>query len=378
MRNKESYKNEKALTKVTDMTHNAPTCDKPSGPCGPVLDRRALLAGTGAAALGLAGFALANRWRRHRTEAVFLARHPHYDGPLAPTIREGLVATGFDPHWVRGRRVLLKPNLVEPSRDAPHRTTHPAVVAAAAEVFLGWGAEVAVGEAPGHVRDTEMALVESGLEEVLRSERLRFEDFNYGDVATVANRGRVSTLAEFAFPQAVLDADLVVSLPKLKTHHWVGMTASMKNLYGTLPGAVYGWPKNVLHHAGIPETVVDINASLPKTVAIVDGIVGMEGDGPISGTAKPLGVLAIGTNPAAVDATCARVMALVPARVPYLALAAGSLGPIDEARILQRGERWEDVAAPFQLLDAPHLRGLRAMICDDVARTERCGVCRTG
>jgi uncharacterized protein (DUF362 family) len=321
------------------------------------LDRRALLAGAGAAALGLAGFAVLNR---RRPQAVFLARNQRYDGPLAATIREGLLAAGFDSQSVRGRRVLLKPNLVEPSRDAPHRTTHPAVVAAAAEVFLGWGAEVSVGEGPGHVRDTEMALAESGFQEFLRSARLRFEDFNYGDASTVANRGRTSPLAEFFFPRAVLEADLVVSLPKLKTHHWAGITAAMKNLYGTLPGVIYGWPKNVLHHAGIPETVADINASLPKTVAIVDAIVGMEGDGPIMGTAKPLGLLAIGTNATAVDATCARIMALDPARVPYLAIAAGMLGPIDEAHILQRGERWQDVASPFRLIDAPHLSELRA------------------
>ena len=57
----------------------------------------------------------------------------------------------------------------------------------------------------------------------------------------------------------MVQADFVVSMPKLKTHHWVGMTASMKNFYGVLPGIKYGWPKNVLHHNGIPETVADIN-----------------------------------------------------------------------------------------------------------------------
>ena len=72
-------------------------------------------------------------------------------------------------------------------------------------------------------------------------------------------------------------------MPKMKTHHWIGVTASMKNLYGTLPGLIYGWPKNVLHYAGVPETVVDINASLPPRIAIVDGIVCMEGDGPLLG-----------------------------------------------------------------------------------------------
>jgi uncharacterized protein (DUF362 family) len=87
----------------------------------------------------------------------------------------------------------------------------------------------------------------------------------------------------------VVEADLIVSLPKMKTHHWVGVTASMKNLYGTIPGIKYGWPKNVLHHAGIPETVFDINASLPKSIAIIDGIDCMEGDGPIMGTLKQWG-----------------------------------------------------------------------------------------
>ena len=67
----------------------------------------------------------------------------------------------------RGKRVLLKPNLVEPSRDCPHMTTHPAMIVAAAEVFRGWGADVTVGEGPGHVRDTEMALVESGVADAL-------------------------------------------------------------------------------------------------------------------------------------------------------------------------------------------------------------------
>ena len=81
-------------------------------------------------------------------------------------------------------------------------------------------------------------------------------------------------------------ADLVVSLPKLKTHHWAGVTLAMKNLFGVMPGVAYGWPKNVLHHAGIPGSILDINAAVKPALAIVDGIVGMEGDGPIMGTPK--------------------------------------------------------------------------------------------
>jgi uncharacterized protein (DUF362 family) len=328
-------------------------------PTGSTYSRRAILQTAGAAAIGTLASPLVAGASETR-EPVFLARGQRYDGSLVATIRDGLTATGLDPAWVRGRKVLLKPNMVEPVKTSAHMTTHPAVVRAAAEVFRDWGATVSVGEAPGHLRDTELALVESGIGEALADERLPFADLNYEEVAWATNLAKVSKLAGFYFPQAVVEADLVVSLPKLKTHHWVGMTASLKNLYGTLPGIVYGWPKNVLHHAGIPETVVDINAALPKTVAVIDGIECMEGDGPIMGTPKQLGLIAIGTNLTALDATCARVMGLEPTRVPYLYLADGRLGPTADKRIEQRGEKWEDLVSPFQLLDRPHLKRMAA------------------
>ena len=146
----------------------------------------------------------------------------------------------------------------------------------------------------------------------------------------------------------MLEADLIVSLPKLKTHHWVGMTCACKNLYGVLPGIKYGWPKNVLHHAGIPETVHDINASLPRTITIVDGIDCMEGDGPIMGTLKRLGVVVVGLNPTAVDATCGTPDGTRPRGISYLQLAADRLGPLADGRIEQRGETWQSLATPFR------------------------------
>ncbi len=287
---------------------------------------------------------------------MFVARNQKYDGPLATTIRDGLLATGAKPEQFAGKRVLLKPNMVEPSRKIAHMTTHPAVVVAAAEVFRGWGAVVTIGEAPGHVRDTEMALAESGVHEAVETTGAEFADLNYEAVAWQPNRGRRSKLAGFWFPRSVVEADYVVSLPKMKTHHWMGVTASMKNLYGVLPGIVYGWPKNVLHQHGIAETVYDINASLPSLLAIIDGIDCMEGDGPIMGSLKRMGLIVVGTNPPAVDATVARIMGLRPERIPYLALAADKLGPLDEAHVVQRGEPWQAVRSPFKILDAPHLQ----------------------
>jgi uncharacterized protein (DUF362 family) len=305
------------------------------------IDRRALLIAGGAALAGLVAVPLVRR-AMQMTAPVFVAGNQRYDGPLEQTIREGLVATGLDPQGLRGKTVLLKPNLVEPTRACPQMTTNPAVVVAAAEVFRRWGAVVLVGEGPGHMRDTEMALIESRMQDALESAQLDFLDLNYSQVGWMNNGGRSSKLNGFYFPQQVVEADLIVSMPKMKTHHWVGYTGALKNLYGVIPGVKYGWPKNVLHYSGIPETIFDINASLPKTIA------------------KPMGVLVIGTNSTAVDATLGRIMGFDPARVGYLQLAANRLGPVEERCIEQRGERWQSVASPFTLIDYPHLQQLRA------------------
>ncbi len=349
---------QRAASETTTLDSGLQTTSESNVRAENTFDRRSLLIGGGLAVSGLLGYA-AIRERIAQRASVFIARSQRYDGPLVQTIHDGLLATGLDPREIRGKRVLLKPNLVEPTKRSPHMTTHPAMVQAAAEVFRRWGAEVIVGEGPGHVRDTELALIESRMLEALDEAELAFADLNYEDVRFVKNSGGVSKLDGFYFPRTVVEADLIVSMPKLKTHHWVGFTASMKNLYGVIPGIKYGWPKNVLHHNGIPQTVFDINASLPKTISIVDGIMCMEGDGPIMGSAKPMGLVIIGTNPTAVDATVARLMDLDPAKVSYLKLAADKLGPIVERRIEQRGERWQELQSRFEIVDRPHLNSLR-------------------
>src|SRR5690606_17715302 len=131
-------------------------------------------------------------------------------------------------------------------------------------------------------------------------------------------------------PAELLAADLVVSMPKLKTHHWAGITCSLKNLFGVVPGAVYGWPKNLLHFRGIDNSIVDLAATVRPGLAIVDGVVGMEGDGPIMGSPKPVGCVVLGADPVAVDATCARVMGLNPSKIAYLDAAGGFLGNLPE------------------------------------------------
>lgn len=323
------------------------------------ISRRAWLIAGGAASAGILAAAEA-RDLSVPLAPVFVAANQKYSAELAHTIDEGFRATGLSPASLKGMRVLLKPNMVEPARGRPQMTTHPAVVVAAAKYFRKHGATVTVGEAPGHVRDTQMALEESGIGVALAEEKIPFADLNYQQVRWFPNRGGRSPLKGFYFPQAIAESDLVVSLPKLKTHHWVGMTACLKNLYGTLPGIKYGWPKNILHHAGIPETVADIHASLPRCITIVDAIECMEGDGPILGTSKWMGLLILGCDLPAVDATCARIMGLEPGRLSYLPLAVRRGAQIAERKIPQRGEPWRAVANPFALLDAAHLHSLRS------------------
>ena len=321
--------------------------------------RRTVLTLGGLAAAGLIIPSAVKQYLR-KTAPVFVAKNQSYGANLVTTIRDGLLACGLNAAELEGKRVLLKPNLVEPTRKIPHMTTHPAMIIAAAEVFRTWGATVTVGEGPGHVRDTEMALIESGVGEALNDSDLHFADLNYQRVAWRRNRSKFSKLKGLYLPESVVEADLVVSMPKMKTHHWVGATLSMKNLYGVIPGIKYGWPKNVLHHNGIPQTVADINATLPRLIGIVDGIDCMEGDGPILGSLKQMGLVAVGTSLPALDATLARIMGLVPERINYLQLAAKRIGPVTEEQIEQRGEAWQPLRSPFQVLDKPHLQKLLA------------------
>jgi uncharacterized protein (DUF362 family) len=164
-------------------------------------------------------------------------------------------------------------------------------------------------------------------------------------------RTNASTLKHLYFPETVLGADLVVSMPRMKTHHWAGVTLSLKNMFGIVPGNCYGWPKNILHWAGITRSLLDINATVRPGFAIVDGIVGMEGNGPTQGTPKPCGVLVMGDDPVAVDSTCTRIMGLLPERVEYLAQAGLLLGHLKEEKIQQIGESISQVQTPFEVLE---------------------------
>ena len=278
---------------------------------------------------------------------VVIRRAANYEQELEAVIYESLLEFALP---VKDKVVLLKPNFVglDP---LGVMNTHPAVIAAARESFLRLGAsEVLIGDGPAMDRDTEAILESVRLREFVRSSERKFVDLNTDDVECVPLTTKASRLKELYFPRTVLGADLVVSMPKLKTHHWAGVTLSLKNMFGIVPGSCYGWPKNILHWAGIDNAILDINAAVPPDFAIVDGIVGMEGNGPIQGTPKACGALIFGDDPVAVDATCCRLMGLLPERVKYLAAAGTMLGHVRVDRIQQLGERVEALRTKFRVI----------------------------
>lgn len=326
------------------------------------ISRREVLGLGAAAVLGTGIAAVLPKLSRHESglrAEVFVGKAAHYQTDLTSLIMEGLGTIGIASEHVRGKRILLKPNLVETALGHAHINTHPSVIVAAAEAFRRMNAAgVIVAEGQGHRRDSWLVLDESGMGAALQEAGLEFVDLNHDDVAAIPNAGRWSHMESLFLPKTLLAADLIVSVPKMKTHHWAGVTCAMKNFFGVMPGVVYGWPKNVLHYAGIENSILDINATVKPHLAIVDGIVGMEGDGPIMGTPKQLGCIVMGKNLPAVDATCVRLMGLQPFGVKYLTEASGRLGPIHEQNIAQRGESLVTLATRFQLFDVPHLRSV--------------------
>jgi len=321
------------------------------------LDRRRFLAATVGATIAPALGACSGtpRWDRAAYQKAVASRVAvvpagAYEGHLGRLVLEALRLFRLP---VVGRRVVLKPNFVEYD-PAGAVNTHPAVILAAVQAFRSLGAaHVVVAEGPGHHRDTEHLLAGSGLLTLLREHDVPYVDLNTDELRRVPLRSRFTDLGHLYLPETVLGADLLVSMPKLKTHHWAGVTLSMKNFFGVVPGSVYGWPKNRLHWAGIDQSILDINAALTMPrFAIVDGIVGMEGNGPIHGQPRACGVLVLGDDLAAVDATAARVMTINPRAVRYLEAAGRFLGNIEEERVVQIGVEPDRVRQDFAVLPA--------------------------
>ncbi len=269
---------------------------------------------------------------------VALAACSSYDEDILTSLRPAWSLAGIPS--MQNARVVLKPNLVDYTLDRP-AFTHPRVTQAVIRVARESRArEVVVAEGPSFRRDPQAILDATGYTAMLAREQVEFVDLNHDDLVEIPLRGGYTQMDTLLIPKTVHDADYLISIPKLKTHHWSQISASVKNLFGIVPGIKYGWPKNTLHWQGIPACLMELLDSLPpRKLAVVDAVVGMEGDGPLFGSAVENGLIAAGTDLLAVDAACARLMGMDPTQMDYFRFAAwAGLGRVDAGRIDLVGE----------------------------------------
>lgn len=284
---------------------------------------------------------------------VTLLSMPDYGRDMEKEIAAIMAGDGLA---LKGKKVLLKPNFVESHPERPINT-NPSVIASVAHACLRLGAaQVIVGEASGHRRDPWFSVLNPSLRAIL-DKKVRCVDLNHGDAVAVSNKGGLTGFSHFYLAKPVAEADVLISLPKMKTHHWVGVTLCLKNLFGVLPGIYYGWPKNLLHFRGIERSILDLARTVKVHYGVIDGVVGMEGDGPIMGKAKSVGALVLSSFPLAADSTAARIMGFDPRKILYLAQAGRFLPGLKPQDVVIRGERPARFATQF---DCPEeFKGMR-------------------
>ncbi|MBO7654471.1 MAG: DUF362 domain-containing protein, partial [Kiritimatiellae bacterium] len=240
---------------------------------------------------------------------------PDYGDALSPALDRLFREVGWmTPERFAGQRVLLKPNLLTDRLPEQAVTTHPAFLRQVIRRFKALGAVVSVGDSPASTANLEQVWSKSGIGAVCREEGVPL-------IAFEKNGGRAVTCDGFSFSlsEPVLDTDWVVNLPKVKSHALTMLTAAVKNMYGAVPG----YAKTALHKrypkpAAFGRLLQVIWKQIPRSVTIVDGVVGMEGQGPANGRPIQLGFVAAAEDPYAMDLALCRVLGLNPARVPYL------------------------------------------------------------
>lgn len=281
---------------------------------------------------------------------VFVAACPEY-GRADEAVRRVLDSFGGAAAILNGRKtVLVKPNLVMPKKPNTAATTHPSVVAAVCRAFVEAGATVSLIDstiAPHSVAVLNMLYKTCGMDQAAAESGASLSfDVATRKIENPANR----TLKSFRCLSPVLDAELVVTVGKTKTHGLAYMTGAVKNLFGTLPGT--DKPNTHRKYPAAEDflsAIVDICETVNPGFALLDGVIGMEGDGPTAGTPKELGVVIGGFNPHAVDLAACRLMSLRPERVPALIEAASrGLVPRSPEQLDWLGDDPAPLITPFR------------------------------
>lgn len=268
---------------------------------------------------------------------------------------------GYDRLFAKGKKVVVKPNLVVKKKPEDGATTHPAVLEALLLCLLPHTGDITVAECSGGPN------TEALMKAIYRETGIRDVCERYGvPIHYEMNAAKITVPEPIACHRLeVLDvftrADVFINLAKMKTHSLTTITGAAKNLYGVIPGL-----RKVEQHANYPKIenfaalICDINKALPTELSIVDGILGMEKDGPSGGDPKwAYGILG-GVNPHAVDEAMCRFMGIDPTLSPILECAKKH-GLVGEIRLL--GDKMEEhLPTPFILPDSQKPNLLRSFL----------------
>lgn len=286
-----------------------------------------------------------------------------------------------------GQRVLLKPNMLAGKGADAAVTTHPEIVRAVIELAQSAGGIVSVGDSPG-VGSPQLVAQRCGILSVIEETGATFAPFT----ESIRVTPRSGTIHHFDLARDIVEAEVIINLPKLKTHQMMGMTGAVKNLFG----AIVGLRKAHVHlQAGADKgsfalLLLELAEEIRPALTIVDGVLAMEGDGPGSGEPIQLGVLLAGIEPMAVDVVAAELTGLAPESIwtwvvarrsgrPWTSLHDIELCGAPLAGLRPRAFKpAKDTAVHFgvpKLLQRPLRRALSARPVVDKKKCRRCGIC---
>ncbi len=241
----------------------------------------------------------------------------------------------MDPGEAAGKLVLLKPNCCYPTPGGTGVVTHPETVRGVIRYMKSAQAgEIWLGDSAIYGLDTDEALEKSGLAEVAREEKVRLVNLDDGEPVRVETP-RPMAVKEMLISSLALEAEMIVSIPVMKCHMHAGVSLSLKNMKGCL----WSRQKRDFHHLrekdefapwhdykNIDRAIADLFSVLPPQAVVLDGVVGMEGLGPLLGQPKPLGLVAASKSPLAADLAGLAMMGLKVDAAPHILLAAQKAG----------------------------------------------------
>lgn len=244
-----------------------------------------------------------------------------------------------------GMKVVLKPNLVMKKRPEEAATTHPALVKVLTELLIEAGARVLLADSPGGLYTPGMLrglYSYCGMEEACRSTGA---NLNYDTESVEVENPAGLLLKKVTVIKPLVEADLVINLPKLKTHGQMVYTGAVKNMFGAVPGAL-----KAEYHLRMPDykqfanALIDIFLSIKPGLTILDAITGMEGAGPTAGKPRHIGLLLAGVSAFEVDCAALKVVGISPAEVPVIREAIGrGLCGAESDVLMIKGKRPEEV-----------------------------------